>query len=314
MTQVDHEDPRLTAVSLRRDLVATGWTDHMLVQAVRRGELARPRYGAYVDGRAWAALDAAGRHEVTARAVVAASRTGVVLSHATAATLHGSPDYGLDRTDVHVTRRDGRTGRAEAGVRQHRGRLLAGDETTVRATPTTSPTRTALELTTVLGVEPALVQVNDLLHRGLTTAEQLSARYENGMEHWPSSLRTDLVLRLADSRIESVAESRFVHLAWRQHLPAPQPQVEVADANGVVRARVDFAWPEHGVFLEVDGRVKYQKLLRPGQDVVDVVLREKKREELVCRLTGWRCLRVVWADLENPVRTARWIRSELERG
>lgn len=313
MTQGNPDDPRLTAVSLRRDLVAAGWTDHMLIQAVRRGELVRPRYGAYVDGRAWAALDASGRHEVTARAVVAASRTALVLSHATAATLHGTPDYGLDRTDVHVTRRDGRTGRAEAGVRQHRGRLLAGDDTTVRGTPTMSPTRTALELTTMLGTEPALVQVNDLLHRGLTTADQLAQRYENGMERWPSTLRTDLVLRLADHRIESVAESRFVFLAWQQHLPAPEPQVDIADADGVIRARVDFAWAERGVFLEVDGRVKYEKLLRPGENVVDVVLREKKREALVCRLTGWRCLRVDWADLENPERTARWIRDELDR-
>lgn len=313
MDQDRLEDLRQTAVLLRRDLVAEGWTDRMLVGAVRRGELARPRYGAYVDGRAWSALDAAGRHEVTARAVLAASRTGVVLSHVTAATLHGTPDYGLDRTDVHVTRRDGRTGRAEAGVRQHRGRLVPGDESVVRGTPTTSPTRTALELTTVLGVEPALVQVNDLLHRRLTTPDQLAARYENGMEQWPSSLRTDLVLRLADHRIESVAESRFVYLAWRQHLPAPEPQVEIADADGVVRARVDFAWPERGVFVEVDGRVKYEKLLRPGESVVDVVLREKKREELVCRLTGWRCLRVDWADLEHPERTARRIRAELDR-
>lgn len=313
MAQDNADDPRLTTVSLRRDLVAAGWTDHMLTRAVRRGELARPRYGAYVDGRAWAVLDAAGRHEVTARAVVAASRTSVVLSHVTAATLHGTPDYGLDRTDVHLTRRDGRTGRAEAGVRQHRGRFVSGDETTVRGAPTMSATRTALELTTLLGIEPALVQVNDLLHRGLTTIEQLTKRYEDGMERWPSTLRTDLVLRLADHRIESVAESRFVFLAWNQHLPAPEPQLEIADANGVVRARVDFAWPEYGVFLEVDGRVKYEKYLRPGESVVDVVLREKKREELVCRLTGWRCLRVDWADLENPVRTARWIRDELDR-
>ena len=36
---------------------------------------------------------------------------------------------------------------------------------------------------------------------------------------------------------------------------------------------------------------------------MDVVLREKKREALICRLTGWRCHRIVWADLYHPVET-----------
>ena len=29
--------------------------------------------------------------------------------------------------------------------------------------------------------------------------------------------------------------------------------------------RVDLAWPEYGVFLEFDGRVKYEKYLREGE-------------------------------------------------
>ena len=28
--------------------------------------------------------------------------------------------------------------------------------------------------------------------------------------------------------------------------------------------------------------------------------REKRREELICGLTGWRCIRIVWADLYRP--------------
>jgi hypothetical protein len=71
---------------------------------------------------------------------------------------------------------------------------------------------------------------------------------------------------------------------------------------------VDFAWPRFGVFLEFDGRVKYEKLLRPGQSASDVVIAEKRREELICRLTGWRCIRIVWSDLEHPARTAAMIR------
>jgi hypothetical protein len=39
------------------------------------------------------------------------------------------------------------------------------------------------------------------------------------------------------------------------------------------------------------------------------VLREKRREELICELTGWRCIRIVWADLYAPVKTADRIRA-----
>jgi hypothetical protein len=74
---------------------------------------------------------------------------------------------------------------------------------------------------------------------------------------------------------------------------------------------VDYAWPELGVFLEFDGRIKYQELLKEGESVTDVVLREKKREELICRLTGWRCIRITWADLYQPERTAAAIRALL---
>ena len=72
---------------------------------------------------------------------------------------------------------------------------------------------------------------------------------------------------------------------------------------------VDFAWPELGLFLEFDGKIKYQKLLKEGESPSDVVIREKRREELVCRLTGWRCIRIVWADLYRPERTAANIRA-----
>ena len=65
-------------------------------------------------------------------------------------------------------------------------------------------------------------------------------------------------------------------------------------------ARLDFAWPELGVWLEFDGREKYVKHLREGESVVDAVLREKQRESTIIELTGWRCIRITWADLDRP--------------
>jgi hypothetical protein len=133
------------------------------------------------------------------------------------------------------------------------------------------------------------------------------------MTHWPDTLTTDLVLRLADGRSESVGETRIRYLCWAMGLPAPQVNYPIVDENGREVARFDLAWPELGVFLEFDGKVKYEGLLRDGERASDVVVREKQREDMICRLTGWHCIRVVWADLYTPRQTADRVREMFRR-
>ena len=70
---------------------------------------------------------------------------------------------------------------------------------------------------------------------------------------------------MCDARLESAAETRTDVLCWTQRLPRPTPQVIVKDEDGHEFARVDFAWLAHGVFLEFDGRIKYEKYRRKGE-------------------------------------------------
>lgn len=294
-------------VFLRREAEELGYSDSAIARLVRDGEWHRVRHGAYTFKVDWTAYDDAGRYGVLCRAGLRQARIPVVLSHAGAVNEWGAPLWDLDLTTVDLTRKDGRSGRAEAGVRQHRGRLLPGDERLCNGLMVTSPTHAALELTAMYDVEHCLVVIDDLLHRGLTDLDQLKAR-NSLMVRWPDTLHTDLILRLADGRSESVGETRSRHLCWAQGLPAPTPQFPVLDLAGREFARVDLAWPSLGVFLEFDGRVKYQRFLREGESVTDAVLREKKREELICEVTGWRCIRIVWADLHTPAQTADRIR------
>ena len=74
---------------------------------------------------------------------------------------------------------------------------------------------------------------------------------------------------------------------------------------------MDFLWRLHGVFLEFDGKIKYEKFRRPGETLDEYLMREKRREELICQATGWVCIRITWANLEQPVATARRIRAIL---
>lgn len=286
-----------------------GFDDKSIARMVRSGEWHRLRHGAYCSGAAWRDSDDRQRRMLVAHAVYRSARVPVLLSHTSA----------LDRLDIsywdlgetaHLTRTDGKAGRSEAGVVQHRGAVFAHDVTRRSGFWVTDGTRTGLDVTTIADTERSLVVINGLLHAGETTVPLLRQRLD-GMAHWPDTLHTDLVLRLADGRHESVGESRTGYLCWSQQLPAPTPQYEIRDRTGRVVARVDFAWPEYGVFLEFDGRIKYERLLREGETSADAVVREKRREELICGLTGWRCIRITWADLFHPERTAARIRAAL---
>ena len=74
-------------------------------------------------------------------------------------------------------------------------------------------------------------------------------------------------------------------------------QYRVYDRHGRLIGITDFAWPEHGVYGEFDGRVKYGRLLKPGQDPGEVVFAEKRREDLIRSATDGIMVRHTWADL-----------------
>lgn len=302
------DDPRLTPISTRKQLIAAGYDDRAIARALKGGVLERPRRGAYVDGEVWRNAEATIRHAILARSAYEQARTKVVLSHVSALPFLDAPTWGLDLSEAHLTRDDGKAGRREAGVQQHCGRLADGDVAVTHGVRHSSATRACLEVITMASVEAALVVVDHFLHRGDMTLDALAQRYGEGVNHWPKTLGAGIVLSLADARLESVAEVRTSYLLWRERLPTPVPQHEVRDRDGRLVARLDFAWPELGVWLEFDGTEKYVKYLRPGETVTDAVLREKRRESDVARITGWRCLRITWEDLARPGRVATMLR------
>lgn len=297
---VPADDPRLVPIALRRTLLARGHTDRFLARAVRTGALARPRRGAYVEGEAWRAMTEEERYAVRCRVAVLQARTGVILSHVSALPFNDGPLWGHDLEEIHVTREDGFSGRREAGIQRHCGRLLAGDVVETHGLLVMSALRSTLETTMLGSAEAGLAVANHFLHRGDFEPADLAGRYAASMDHWPHSLATGIVLRLADPRIESVGESRTSYFFFARGLPKPIPQFEVYDGALLV-ARLDFALPDHGIWIEFDGRTKYERYLRPGETAVDAVLREKRREDKVAELTGWRCLRITWADLADPM-------------
>jgi hypothetical protein len=299
------------AVTCRATLLDEGLSDRHVTALVRSGALVRIRRGQYVEGEQWRSLSRADRHRLLTRGVMLTAHAGTTATHVSSAVEWGAPIWDLPLDVVHTTRRDGKAGRRRDDWIQHCGDLPSQDVEMRHGIPVSIAARTCVEITTIADVERSLVVVNGLLHAGATTVEAFSDWAERA-RYWPHSLTTDLVLRLCDPRLESAGETRFHFFCWRQHLPRPTPQVEVFDERGRLVGRVDFAWEDHGVFVEFDGKEKYRKHRREGESLEEYLVREKRREELICQLTGWVCIRITWADLAAPELLARRVRKLLE--
>lgn len=299
-------------VFLRREALAAGYDDVSIQRFTSRGDWVRVRPGAYAERESWVALDAREKYLLRVQARAAAARKHGIHSHVTSAVLHGAPLWSLPLSDVHVTHATGAAGRRETGVHHHRSAIRPEDVVVTRGLPHTSAARTILEIYAFCGFDAAVTVGNDLLHRRAVRATQVAAFAEEAKQ-WPGTLATELLLRTLDERVESVAESRFVLLCRRAGVAGLVPQYEIRNGSHLV-GRVDFAIPELGVFFEVDGRGKYFALRRPGESADDVLWREKTRQERIAACTGWECIRITWADLENPHETMRRIYAALERG
>lgn len=299
------------SVILRRDAHMLGIDDNALRRAVNAGLIIRIRQGAYAVATTWRAASSTEQHLMLVDAVMRQYAGHVALSHVSAALVSRAPGWGLDLRSVHLTHFEG-SGRISAGVVHHHGSCRVLDVTRTNGHWITSPARTVHDIAMTASAEAALVNANDFLHRGLTTVDELRA-FEPHRRHWPNTLGMAVVHHLADPRFESVAESRCIYLFWSQGLPLPEPQFEIYHPSGKFAGRVDFAWPEERVIVEFDGDVKYTKYLRDGETLEEAILREKRRESLIFELTGWRIIRLIWADLTQPAATASRIRQQFAR-
>lgn len=313
---MDSNDPfpiGLHDIRLRRQLIAAGWSDRDISRALASGLIHRVRYGAYVDVGRWKLLGSdRDRHRARSRAVLRTAHPSSVLTHQSALAEHVGAVWRLCLDEVALTRTDGVAGRREAGIVHHSGNLLLHDITVLHGVPVSTPARTAVEILTTTDSELGFCLLNVLLHAGRTTLDEVRAVAAR-TDHWPNTLGVRIALGLADPRLSSIAESRTFHLLYREGIPLPDLQVDVHEAAGKLLGRVDFLWPRHGVFLEFDGRIKYDQFRRPGESLADYVMREKKREERICQETGWICIRIGWSDLEDPRATAQRIRSVLAK-
>ncbi|MGN6303161.1 MAG: type IV toxin-antitoxin system AbiEi family antitoxin domain-containing protein [Angustibacter sp.] len=275
--------------------VAAGVHNREITTRVARGEWVRLRRGAYTTREVHDAGDDAARHVLAARAAHLTLQARHAFSHTTAAVLHGLPLHQLDLGEVHVTHVDGEgTGRHESGVWHHVGAVPVDDLTRAGDLPCLALPRTVFDVARVASAGSALVVADAALRRG-TTASDLRRQLEAGMD-WPGARAASRVLPLADGRAESVGESLARLVFHDLGLDPDELQVHVRTDAG--EFRVDFAWTRWRIAGEFDGRVKYGRLVRPGETPSDAVWRERQRE-LAIERAGWIVVRFTWAELHD---------------
>jgi hypothetical protein len=121
---MESDVPRLY---LRSELQAAGFTDSEVRRQRKAGTLQLVRRGAYVRTDDAELREREVRHALAVRAELPRLAASAVVSHSSAALLHGLPVWGLPLERVHVTRRRRSGGRVGTAVHVHTAPLSSGE-------------------------------------------------------------------------------------------------------------------------------------------------------------------------------------------
>ncbi|MFT3888897.1 MAG: hypothetical protein QM713_12135 [Arachnia sp.] len=265
----------------RAQLIANGLTPAEIEARLRAGLLRRVRRGVYCTSEELSPREV---HRRMITATLPLVDTSSVVTHQSAAVLHGLPLPDVPGSVLMTRRTNGHGDRSEAMRVRHT--VLDDDEVTfIDGIPVTTLARTASDLARLLPYEWGVAVCDAALHVGLP--KELLRAAVTRHRKLRGNPKARMATQFADGRAESPAESRSRVQIARAGLPEPVPQYEIYDSNGVFVARTDFGWPAYRLVGEVDGKWKYGDLLKPGQSPQDAIMQEKRREEAIRQAGFW---------------------------
>jgi hypothetical protein len=270
-TMSRHADVFATA-----DALAAGVDRQAIGPLLRSGAWRRIRYGVYTSGEVWRQHSAEERtHRLECAAVLRRlERDSVVVSHASAARLHQLVVPRSCEAEVRLTDPEQfRTGR---GYRISEATVPPGDVVVKDGLRVTSVTRTLADVGREWRQVDTVVAVDDALADGRTTMAELRAA-ALAQTHWVGCGRAAQAFSLARVGAHSPHETRTRLALVAAGLPEPLLQQAVLIGPRLV-AVLDMYWPDHGVFAECDGMVKYTDPWR-GRTPAEVAWQEKRRHD-----------------------------------
>ena len=297
--------PRL----IRRDAaLADGISENELRRARQRGALTAVVRGVYLPVAEAAGLDCAGRHLAEVEAMVPRLTGRPVVSHVSAAVVHGLPFWHSEMPAVHITRDRSAKARRGPRLQAHRAALFEDEAVLVGGLRVTSVARTVVDCARILPFENAVVLADAALGRGLVGRAELE-RQVRRHARVPGAKSADEVVAFADGRSSGIGTSRSRVLFRATGLPCPEVRFAVPDMTDLAggsggRAESDFAYPGNRVVGEFDGWEEFGRLLGPGPEPPGphrelAIAAERARHRLLVA-AGWRVVRWTWADLARP--------------
>jgi hypothetical protein len=235
-------------LATRKQLLAAGLSGDQVDARIQAGVLRRTEHAGVLHHAAWPFT-----HQTRLLAAVLACGHDAVLSHRSAAVLHGFDGPRRLRPELTVL---GTVLPKISGATLHRTDTLDGiDRAQVGALPVTSKARTVLDLGAVLPFE----LVHHIVHTAcvarildhrelLAVLDRVGRRGRRGT----ASLRAILREELPDERLASMLERDLLRLIRRAGAPEPVLQHRLVCVDGRVVV-LDFAWPDLRFAIEADG-------------------------------------------------------------
>jgi len=287
---------------------AAGLTPAQSRSLVRSGDLIRVWHGVYATRPAveWAKASPARGHALLAMAARTALGGDSVVSHHSAALIHGLDLFPQASGPVTLTRPPTRRcNRLKSdGVVFHAAELPAEHVTTLLGVRVTTVPRTVVDLARVSSFMSAVVTADSALRAGVstsradfTTKEALMAACD-ACAGWPGIRQARRAVDFSDPRAESALES-CARVIFHEHgLDPPGLQFTVTGSD--FRYSVDFYWAEHRVVAEADGKMKYSDPQR--------AIRQLDRDQRL-RDLGYKVVHFTWRELfQDPVAVTDRIR------
>jgi very-short-patch-repair endonuclease len=278
LTRVAH---RQYGVFSRSQAIGAGMTPKMIQLRLRKGLWEAVDWGVY---------GIAGAPPSWHKRLIAACLAGpAVASHRSAGLLWHFPCMPEEIVEVTAVRH---LRRHAEDVIWHESYLLMPDQVTeIEGIQATGALRTFLDLAGVLNAHQLEAVCNDGIRRGLFIAFSALAELERlgPLRRGAPVARAILESRRPGERPpESLLETRFLQLVRDADLPLPESQYELR--AGDTTMRVDFAYPQIKLAIELDGEEFHWGERADRRDTY--------RNNLLGSI-GWRVLRFSWSDVHH---------------
>lgn len=288
------------AMTFVSELITRDRTRQQFASDTIAGAQVRVARGVYAPAPQWEILSDTDRYLAVIHAVARTRKTSPIVSHWSAAALHGLPMIGRWPSTVHVTVPPSSGSRSRHQIIRHALPIDNDQIVEILGLRVTSLARTIIDIAALGHFQQAVTMTDRALHidrQGRQppwcTRGQLLAQWQRRMPfrgYARAGEVIDFAVEHSDSALESVSRVNMELIGF----PQPQLQVRFADHRGLI-GYGDYFWPEYSLIGESDGDKKYlDPALRGGRSVEEVLLAQTKRENRL-RALGYRITRWDWA-------------------